>query len=208
MDNNLPKLTYFAARGTCDQIRLLLAETNIPYYEMTINGLEFNKIKNFLPFQQLPLWEENNLKIVHANAIMRHLARKTEGLYGNNEEERSLCDMWEEQCDLILKNFWQAEFMKNNIYSDFKLNEMKHKYFYESLSLELKNISNLMSLNNNYYLVGEKLTFVDIKLFSVLDAINKEIKIAIPSFPLLENFYQEIGKRHRILEFCLSDKRF
>lgn len=33
---------------------------------------------------------------------------------------------------------------------------MKHKYFYESLSLELKNISNLMSLNNNYYLVGEK----------------------------------------------------
>jgi glutathione S-transferase len=207
MDNNLPKLTYFAARGTCDQIRLLLAETNIPYYEMTINGLEFNKIKNFLPFQQLPLWEENNLKIVHANAIMRHLARKT-GLYGNNEEERSLCDMWEEQCDLILKNFWQAEFMKNNIYSDFKLNEMKHKYFYESLSLELKNISNLMSLNNNYYLVGEKLTFVDIKLFSVLDAINKEIKIAIPSFPLLENFYKEIGKRNRILEFCLSDKRF
>lgn len=75
MDNNLPKLTYFAARGTCDQIRLLLAETNIPYYEITINGLEFNKIKNFLPFQQLPLWEENNLKIVHANAIMRHLAR-------------------------------------------------------------------------------------------------------------------------------------
>lgn len=52
------------------------------------------------------------------------------------------------------------------------------------------------------------LNFLKNILFSLIFFFFLKIKIAIPSFPLLENFYQEIGKRHRILEFCLSDKRF
>jgi glutathione S-transferase len=61
---------------------------------------------------RLPIVEAGDLKIVHAGAIMRYLARTTGG-YGTNETERALCDMWDDQCEAVLQSFWNAEFMKN-----------------------------------------------------------------------------------------------
>jgi hypothetical protein len=52
----MPTLAYFAARGTCDQIRLLLAETGLEYQELIVTGAQYAKIKDALPFSQLPLW--------------------------------------------------------------------------------------------------------------------------------------------------------
>ena len=48
------KLTYFAARGNCDQIRLLLADTNTTYQEIIVSGLEYERLKSTLLFGQLP----------------------------------------------------------------------------------------------------------------------------------------------------------
>jgi hypothetical protein len=94
------KLTYFAARGVCDQIRLLLAECDIQYDQITLTPREYLQRKASFPLGDLPLWgtfkkkkkkptsnvtiftaelihtpEEGTLRLTHASAIMRHLAR-------------------------------------------------------------------------------------------------------------------------------------
>ena len=63
------ELTYFAARGSCDKIRLLLAECSISYKENIISGYDFEDIKYKIEFGSLPLlslliWRVINLKLI------------------------------------------------------------------------------------------------------------------------------------------------
>ena len=109
------QLTYYAARGSCDQIRLLLAESGLQYTETNLSGNEFDKIKHKILFGQLPMlgklryfislnWtEDGSFKITGADAIMRYLSRKLNAC-GTTEEERQLCDMWDEQCESVITN--------------------------------------------------------------------------------------------------------
>ncbi len=51
------KLTYWAARGTCDQVRLLLAETAVKYEEVIITKENVALLlQNPIPFELLPIW--------------------------------------------------------------------------------------------------------------------------------------------------------
>lgn len=50
------KLTYYAARGTCEQIRILLAEVGLEYKEWTLSPNEYASMKHDIPFEQLPMW--------------------------------------------------------------------------------------------------------------------------------------------------------
>jgi hypothetical protein len=49
------ELTYFAARGTCDKIRLLLAEANVSYTENLITGPDYEDVKHAIEFGGLPI---------------------------------------------------------------------------------------------------------------------------------------------------------
>jgi hypothetical protein len=53
-----------------------------------------------------------------------------------------------------------------------------------------------------------KLTYVDLKLFSLIDTIEREINLVRESFPLLQAFHVAIGSRPRIKAFCASDRRY
>lgn len=49
------ELTYFAAKGTCDVIRLLLAEASQSYRENILSGYDFRDIEDGIEFGTLPL---------------------------------------------------------------------------------------------------------------------------------------------------------
>lgn len=63
--------------GTCDKIRLLLAEAQVPYIEHNVTGTEFATLKKSLPFSTLPMLEDGDLCLFHSNAILRYVADKT-----------------------------------------------------------------------------------------------------------------------------------
>jgi len=151
--------------------------------------------------------EEDDLKIVHPNAIMRYLARKTD-LYGKDERERIYCEMWEEQCEMVLQDFWNASFMTQNNLSAFREQELRISYFDQTLVPQLKAICRMMLENEHAFLIGPKLTYVDIKLYSLLDALEREIKLVFASFPLLEAFHKTIDSRPAIKTLNASGKRF
>ena len=103
------ELTYYAARGTCDPIRLLLAEVSASYQENIISGYDFAEIADGVEFGSLPILGkytitislvhfvlvDNDLRLVGPQTIFRYLASKYR-LHGSNLVEQAKCDMWTE----------------------------------------------------------------------------------------------------------------
>lgn len=129
-------------------------------------------------------------------------------LYGKDERERIYCEMWEEQCEMVLQDFWNASFMTQNNLSAFREQELRISYFDQTLVPQLKAICRMMLENEHAFLTGPKLTYVDIKLYSLLDALEREIKLVFASFPLLEAFHKTIDSRPAIKTLNASGKRF
>jgi glutathione S-transferase len=73
---------------------------------------------------------------------------------------------------------------------------------------DLKTLCMTLARNDTAFLVGNKLTYVDIKLFATLEAIDKELPLVLPSFPLLSAFHKVLATRPNIKKYVESGKRF
>lgn len=110
-------------------------------------------------------------------------------LYGSTEQEKAICDMWDEECQKVLKkknhqnhflivlkkillDFWTSEFMKYDFESPLKAKK-RDEYCEEVLIPRFKRISAMLARNDNLYLNGHIFSYVDVKLFCVLEAINR-----------------------------------
>jgi hypothetical protein len=71
-------LYYFAGRGLADQIRWMLAASDISFTQKLINNrAKFLKMsERQLPFGQLPLLQIDGLEIVQSQAAVRYLAKR------------------------------------------------------------------------------------------------------------------------------------
>jgi len=63
------RLTYFGVRGSCDKVRLIMAQAGIEYQEEVVKGREFARLKHEFEFGQLPL-----LGILCLNLDAQHVA--------------------------------------------------------------------------------------------------------------------------------------
>ena len=87
-------LYYFAGRGLADQIRWMLAASDISFTQKIIaqRSQLLKMSERQLPFGQLPLLQIDDIEIVQSQAIVRYLARRAH-LQGKTEEEILTCDM-------------------------------------------------------------------------------------------------------------------
>jgi glutathione S-transferase len=87
-------LYYFGGRGMADQIRWMLAATDVSFTQKTIFLREhLQRLSQAqLPFGQLPLLQIDGIELVQSQAIIRYLATRS-GLHGKNREEIAKCDM-------------------------------------------------------------------------------------------------------------------
>ena len=71
-------LYYFDGRGRADQIRWLLAATNVDFVQKSVDSREmFLKMaEQQLPFGQLPLLQIDNLELVQSQSIIRYIAKR------------------------------------------------------------------------------------------------------------------------------------
>mmetsp|Transcript_6842 Transcript_6842/g.11749 ORF Transcript_6842/g.11749 Transcript_6842/m.11749 type:complete len:228 (+) Transcript_6842:141-824(+) len=226
------KFTYFACRGTGDMIRLLLEETGLRKQteEVIISAKEFKALKSELPFGSLPMLgpgvssrifeqcilfkvvfsvgkEDANMKISHAPAIMRYLARIS-GTYGNNLEESTTIDSWAEECMDMLRDLWNTPFMVKELAAA-QAAEAKNKYL-TTLNFRLgffaKGLSG--SKSEGGFLVGSQLSYADVVAASVLDAISKELPLVLPAHPVVQKYFDGIKARPQLAAFWNSPDRF
>lgn len=68
------QLTYYAARGAMDKVRLLLAYLDEPYTETLVTGKQFSRIQDDLEFGALPLLQLGAFRLSQARPIFTYLA--------------------------------------------------------------------------------------------------------------------------------------
>jgi glutathione S-transferase len=106
-------LYYFAGRGMADQIRWMLAATEVNFCQKTVSNrdkfLEMASCQ--LPFGQIPLLQIDGIEIVQSQASVRYLARRG-NLMGKNSQEMVKCDMIAEAVRDVLMLLLAVPFRK------------------------------------------------------------------------------------------------
>ena len=200
------KLTYFDFDfWRIDIARLCLGYAKIPYKYNRIVRKDWDKKKNFFPFQQLPVMELNGKIYGHTHSISRFCAIKS-GLYENDELKALIIDQvldWANEITFRIalsireKNQDKAKklrqrFIKNDLYKWFgflnnlyKSSTTKNNFFTEKFSLADITAWRII------------LWFVSGKLFDVPEEFIRD-------FPKLESFYKSINdydKFNKLSEF-------
>jgi len=112
-DNHTATLYYFGGRGRADQIRWMMAATNVDFTQRVISSREkfLEMAGRQLPFGQLPLLQIDGMEIVQSQAAVRYLARRG-GLQGTTVENALKCDMIAEAVRDVLPLVLAAPFHK------------------------------------------------------------------------------------------------
>ncbi|XP_021063477.2 glutathione S-transferase A2 [Mus pahari] len=180
-----PVLHYFNARGRMECIRWLLAAAGVEFEEKFIQSpedLEKLRKDGNLMFDQVPMVEIDGMKLVQTRAILNYIATKYD-LYGKDVKERALIDMYSEGVldltemivQLIICPPDQKE-AKTALAKD----RAKNRY--------LPAFEKVLKSHGQDYLVGNRLTRVDIHLLELLLYVEELDASLLTPFPLLKAF--------------------
>jgi glutathione S-transferase len=112
-DKHSATLYYFAGRGLADQIRWMLAATNVDFCQKIVSTREkfVEMAGGQLPFGQLPLLQIDGMEIVQSQAAVRYLARRAH-LAGTSAQDALKCDMIAEAVRDVLSLLLACPFRK------------------------------------------------------------------------------------------------
>lgn len=112
-DKHSATLYYFSGRGLADQIRWMLAATDVDFCQKVVASRDkfLEMAGSQLPFGQLPLLQIDNMDIVQSQAAVRYLARRAH-IQGSSAQEALKCDMIAEAVRDLLSLLTSAPFRK------------------------------------------------------------------------------------------------
>ncbi|XP_028816075.1 glutathione S-transferase P [Denticeps clupeoides] len=190
-------ITYFAVRGRCGALRIMLSDQGQEWKEIVMNFEDWMKgdLKATCVFDQLPKFEDGDIVLYQSNAMLRHLGRKF-GAYGSNDTQASLIDMMNDGVeDLRLK------YLKL-IYQEYDTG--KEQYI-KDLPNHLSKFEAVFAKNKSGFLVGNKISFADYNLFDLLLNHRVLCSSCLDSFPALKSFVDTMSARPKIKAFLDSD---
>ena len=202
------KLVYFAARGRAEMIRLTLAEAGVEWVDDTFPLPDFPKMKTSgrLPFQAVPVWEEDDgFRLAQSHAIIQHVAR-THGLYGANAREAALVDQAFGAVEDV-----RAEMRKLPTAEPAKRPEIRQTLLTESLPRWFGHLERLLGANRGGagFVVGEKISFADLGLYYVIEmARDNDFGSTLADCPKLTAFAERIASRPKVAAYLKSSRRF
>jgi len=196
------KLTYFDGRGKGEIIRLVLTAADVPFEDNRISHEDFVKVKQDLPFLQVPIFEiDGKITLCQSSAIARHLARKY-NLAGKSELEQVQADVI---VDCIQDSispipvFWRFE------QDPIRKAELKRKYIEEQLPAWLTKLEALLVANNggDGYFVGDELTLADLHLVRAQGSLELQAGLSQPfvKYPKLNALFERVIKLPKIAAY-------
>ncbi|XP_049982473.1 glutathione S-transferase A1 isoform X1 [Alexandromys fortis] len=193
-----PVLHYWNARGRMECIRWLLAAAGVEFEEKFIEApADMEKLikDGSLMFQQVPMVEIDGMKLVQTRAILNYIATKYD-LYGKDAKERALIDMYTEGIvDLTEMIIQLVVCPPDQIEAKISLVKEKTKNRY------LPAFEKVLKSHGQDYLVGNRLTRVDIHLLEVLLYVEELDSSLLDSFPLLKALKSRISSLPNVKKF-------
>jgi len=186
---NIPsfKLYDIDTNNHSEIIRLIFSYADVSYKDKRLKQEEWDKIKDQMTVDQLPILRINNqYKMYHLHAILRHLAREF-NLYGTSRHDHAIVDTILETIRPLQEKIYQE--LKNS--TDHK--QTLRKLITDDSTIYLKQLENFYDVfnrNGSFYL-GSNISLADLVVY---DTINYLIKIE-PK--LLENYsHLKESRRH------------
>ncbi|KAF7702378.1 hypothetical protein HF521_001661 [Silurus meridionalis] len=190
-------ITYFAVRGRCGALRIMLSDLGQEWKEIVVNFDEWMKgdLKKTCVFGQLPKLQDGDLVLFQSNTFLRHVGRK-HGAYGKNDTEAALIDMFNDGVEDL-----RIKYLKM-IYQEYDTG--KDAYI-KDLPNHLSKFEAVLEKSSSGFLVGGSISFADYSLFEVL--LNHQVlsPTCLDSFPALNGFVQKMSSRPKIKAFLDSD---
>jgi len=174
------KLTYFYGKGRAEISRLILAFAGAEYEDNRITYEEFQDLKPYLSYSQVPRLEYKGDVIYQSRAIARFLANEF-GLAGRNNTEKAQAD---EVVDAVvdLQNAAYTVFFEK----DEKVKaEKTKKVFGETLPTGLKNLEKCLVRRGGKHFVGSDFTWADLSLVMLVDFLANQNDNILESLPKL-----------------------
>jgi len=182
----MPKLTYFAGRGLAEIPRLLLAQAGVAYEDVRLEDI--SAIKASLPYGQVPLYEEDGLRLVQSNTISRYIAR-THNLYGKDAKEAAQIDLWIDGLNDL-----------RSAVSAAKTDEAKAALPKEVIPKWFKNFEELAKSHKGgqSWLVGDSISWADIALYNLLFNYATTYPGSVDAFPTLQAVQKRVAAEPKI----------
>ena len=200
------KLTYFDFDfWRIDIARLCLGYAKIPYKYNRIVRKDWDKKKNFFPFQQLPVMELNGKIYGHTHSISRFCAIKS-GLYENDELKALIINQVLDWANEITFRIALSIREKNQD----KAKKLRQRFIKNDLNKWFGFLDNLYkksATKNNFF--TEKFSLADITAWRIILWFTSGKLFDVPEefiqdFPRLKSFYKSINdydKFNKLSEF-------
>ncbi|KAM7337264.1 hypothetical protein ACRRTK_003383 [Alexandromys fortis] len=193
-----PVLHYFKGRGRMECIRWLLAAAGVEFEEKFLDSpedLEKLAKDGSLMFQQVPMVEIDGMRLVQTRAILNYIATKY-NLYGKDAKERALIDMYTEGI-LDLTEIMLQVVISPPDQREAKISLLKEK----TKNRYLPAYEKVLKSHGQDYLVGNRLTRVDIHLLEVLLYVEELDSSLLAPFPLLKALKSRISSLPNVKKF-------
>ncbi|KAL6086275.1 hypothetical protein STEG23_007284, partial [Scotinomys teguina] len=178
-----PVLHYFNGRGRMECIRWLLAAAGVEFEEKFIErpeDLEKLKKDGKLMFEQVPMVEIDGMTLVQTRAILNYIATKYD-LYGKDMKERALIDIYTEGIVDLTEMIMQLVLCPPD-QKEAKISMIKDR----TKNRYLPAFEKVLKSHGQDYLVGNRLTRVDIHLLELLLYVEEFDSSLLAPFPLLK----------------------
>lgn len=182
---------------------MMLSAAKIPFTETFLTERKpFEKLieDGVLPFKQVPLLKIDDMELVQTGAIVRYVAKKG-GMYGADDKESALIDMYYEGSRDFYFHFLTVIFMKTEeqVIKDART-AADDKYF-PALEKRLKE-------TGTGYLVGSSLTMADVGFLEVLLlCVEYGGDDFLDGHPEVKQYYQRLVALPYIAEFLKGPLR-
>ena len=163
------KLTYFKVRGTAELARFVFAQAGVKYDDVRIEEGDWPALKPTMPFEVLPVMEEDGKQLGGSMNIARYLA-ETYGIAGKDAfENAKIANIVDTVKDL------ETEVYKYWFGPEAKSEALQKKLRDEILPAKLKLFEKRSLTNDNGWLFEGKLTWADFGVYLLLDLVIKTV---------------------------------
>jgi glutathione S-transferase len=193
------KLFYFPIRGRGEQVRLLLHALGVPFEDVRVGRDEFMAMKQegprTLTFGSLPMLQDGDFRLVQGPAIMSYLGR------GHGAAPADAKAAARAEAITLGAEDLRIQYFK--LFGDGA--EAKQAEFASGpwVMRWLPNFEGLLELaGNREHFAGRELTFGDVAVWDVLDAVITYTKPAsLAGFSRLQAFYDSFAARPAVAKY-------
>jgi len=187
------KFYYFDVRGLGEQVRLALTQAGVPFEDIRLKREEWPKYKEEMPLGQVPVLEVDGKKLSQSAAILRYIG-KHHGLEAEDAWDRAVgdelatswTDMMGQMGGLTSESDPAAKKKKFDEFVD------------EFVKVRLRFFNEHLSKSKSGFLVGDKVTWCDISVYSILNMIKDFFHVPLTGYDHLEKYVHKIENLPKI----------